>query len=517
MPNRRVRGPVRALGLGAAVAACLVFLLSSSAPWARAQASIPPAAVVLLLDTSGSMVTSDPNGERAAASANLAQALPQSDLLGIITFSAQAKVVLPLGPVGAARASGQLQHALAGIGAYGGTNLLGALQAATTLLTAAPQLPAHVVVVLLTDGVPDVSGSSTPQYRSEMLAAASGMASRGWTLDTLGLGDSVNGALLAQLAQDGGGTYLHAAAASALVAGLATLGLPPPAPPPPPPPAPARVSLTLGRVPGRVRPGQTVTLSLAARNTGQSPVRLALQLTRGAGARIPREVTVPPGRSQVHLAVGVPLRGPAPATLGLRVRAPAGVALQTPTLGWRWQVEPAWRAALAAHRRSLAGGVLVASLLALAAGYLGWLLRVRPRLRLAGRFELTGPTGEALGEVALPARTRLRVGGADARPPVLAVAAVPGGETLFEVHSELEAGTGGAWLAGLRAWRHPPRSVLRARAAWPHHLYPGQVPQRTLDVYDATAFQVAGIRFTYRAPAEHAVAVPGGLDLLDGL
>ena len=166
------------------------------------QTVLPSGALVIVLDRSGSMgsgvsgsVYSKQEIANEAAVLALTTLYPQ-DLVGVIAFDNSPKWVV------------QLQvnsdpHTVAKrvrkIHAGGGTNIYPALvEAYQSLAKLDTQDAAVKHVILLTDGQ-----SQSGQYYQ----VVGNMARAGITLSTIGVGDSVNGQLLAQLAQMSGGTY----------------------------------------------------------------------------------------------------------------------------------------------------------------------------------------------------------------------------------------------------------------------------------------------------------------------
>ncbi len=481
-----------------------------------AVAAVPPSAVVLLLDTSGSMTQSDPTGMRAQAAARLVVTLPPDDLVAVLGFAATPHLLLPLSPVGQALAGGGLTRALGELGASGGTDLAAALEAGTQTLSAASPPPAAAAVVLVTDGVPDVPGSQSAAYAARLDADAAAVAAHGWNLETVGLGSGVDQGLLQRLAREGDGRFWFAAEAGGLAQALdAAWAASAPAAAAPPPSPPTTVSLALTRA-GLEDPtaGSVATLDLRGKNSGSAPVTLTLSGSAlPTGWAAPTTLIIPPGSSTLGLPVHVGAQT-GPTTLRLGLSAPGGVRLAADALSWSWRVRPRWRVWLAMHFRGLALGVVgLGLLLGLGAGYGGWLIKVRPQRRVRGALRFTGPGGEVLGQLELTGEAEVAVGAAAVPAPALAVPWVGGEDVLFRLRTELEGGRG-CWLSGLVAWRRPPDIVLWAEAAWPYHLYLGSLPRRRLDVYHLTTFGVAGVNVTFHAPAERAGHEAGGVDLL---
>jgi hypothetical protein len=281
---------------------------------------------------------------------------------------------------------------------------------------------------------------------------------------------------------------------------------------------PAALKLSLADPPSVVHRGETALVRLSAYNGATSAVTVLVDpTTLPTGWRVPSTLTIPPGTSIVSLPFTVARGAAGSVSVALHLQAPPGAVLLTPLLTWRWTVGKGWWFWLGVYRAALAGGVLAVVLGVVIAGYLGWVLRVRPRTLVQGALQVTGPDGEALGEVALPSLPRVLLGGAGVAPPAVPIAQVPGSDVLFIVEAHVD-GAGGPWVRGLCAWGRPPQTVLRVEAAWPHHIYPGPVPRREMTLYADTAFGAAGVRFTYRTGAPLPPSPDfGGLDLLRGL
>lgn len=149
-------------------------------------------ATSLIIDSSGSMSSTDPDNRRiTAAKAYLSAAVP-GDQVGVVDFDSSARVAsqmteLPLGRT-------ELETALATIDSSGGTDIGAGLQSGCSLLDG-PQLPARRAAILMTDG----DGGYTNE--------ATCFASKGWKVFTIGLGAGVNASLLQSIASATGGTY----------------------------------------------------------------------------------------------------------------------------------------------------------------------------------------------------------------------------------------------------------------------------------------------------------------------
>jgi Ca-activated chloride channel family protein len=109
-----------------------------------------PANVLLVLDTSGSMVQEDRlKNAKAGLGAFLAQVAPQ-DRVGLTAFSDQIRPLVPLGAIADNKA--RLQQAIAGVNADGGTKIYDVTASAVAEVAKVADKSRINAVVLLTDG-----------------------------------------------------------------------------------------------------------------------------------------------------------------------------------------------------------------------------------------------------------------------------------------------------------------------------------------------------------------------------
>lgn len=163
-------------------AAALALAVSGT----RIAANVPSAdgAVVICIDTSGSMASSDiaPTREEAArqAIAAFVAASPPGVRIGIVSFSTGANVVTPL-----TDDRDQIAEAIGRIPEANGATAIG-----DALLAAGSLLPdrGHRAVVLLTDGVNN--------HGSDPLEDAKTLATRGIVIETVGIGTNESGELI---------------------------------------------------------------------------------------------------------------------------------------------------------------------------------------------------------------------------------------------------------------------------------------------------------------------------------
>ncbi|WP_437953240.1 VWA domain-containing protein [Sorangium sp. So ce296] len=183
---------------------------------AQAPAARPHLSVHLVLDVSGSM-SGEPMARARDAAQALVDRLDASDDFSLVTFSSDAAVRIPDGPVGPRRAA--IKAAIAGIAEGGGTNIgrgleLGYAQAAQ------PGIPdgAVRVVLLLSDGRANAGIMSSERLSRLALDAFQA----GVQTSTFGLGADYDGALMSGIASDGAGGYYYLRDPDQIAPALAT-------------------------------------------------------------------------------------------------------------------------------------------------------------------------------------------------------------------------------------------------------------------------------------------------------
>lgn len=217
--------PWSGLFAAAWVVAIAAFGLALAKPSIVAAVPVHDAAVVLCIDTSGSMASTDVAPTRSEAARAAAEAfidgVPDGTRIGLVSFSTSA---LPLGPLTDDRDAARNQ--LAEMPApNGGTAIGDALETAAKLLPPASRR----AIVLITDGVNN--------HGADPLEAAGDVAAHRITLFTIGIGTNGSGQLipgtgedaeldeaaLREIAREGNGTYARVADAAALRARLGAL------------------------------------------------------------------------------------------------------------------------------------------------------------------------------------------------------------------------------------------------------------------------------------------------------
>ncbi|MBK9258391.1 MAG: VWA domain-containing protein [Polyangiaceae bacterium] len=176
----------------------------------------PHLSVHLVLDVSGSMQGESIKQARTAAQA-LVDKLAPTDDFSLVTFSSDADVRIPDGPVGSRRDS--IKRTIAEIKEGGGTNIskgleLGYQQAQTKSIPA----DAVRVVLLLSDGRAN-AGILSSEGMSKLALDA---FQNGIQTSTFGLGAEYDGALMSTIAEDGAGGYYYLRDADQIAPALTT-------------------------------------------------------------------------------------------------------------------------------------------------------------------------------------------------------------------------------------------------------------------------------------------------------
>ena len=164
----------------------LLTLVFSRVGWSQSVHSV--ADIVLIIDSSGSMVENDPNELRKEA-ANQFIDLAESDVqIGVVDFDERAKTLAELtvaiNTTDREDGKNKLKNAVKRIDAYEGTNIAAGLQQGFEVLSNSKTFTARKAAVLLTDGE-DNEQKTLDTYVGNYVA-------NGWSVYTIGLDDGVS-------------------------------------------------------------------------------------------------------------------------------------------------------------------------------------------------------------------------------------------------------------------------------------------------------------------------------------
>lgn len=194
---------------------------TADGPFLRVKATAPeegkrkPIVLLAILDNSGSMSESAGTMQGAEniaftrmdlvkhAVRTMAALLGPADRLGIVSFSTEARKVLD--PICmTAEGRDRIAAALATVNPDSSTNIFAGIKEAAAMANRSEFADANVVAMLLTDGFPTIS---PPRGVVQSLKLGGAGLTRPWTLSTYGFGYSLDSALLAEVAEWGGGAF----------------------------------------------------------------------------------------------------------------------------------------------------------------------------------------------------------------------------------------------------------------------------------------------------------------------
>ena len=174
-----------------------------AAQFGQKTVALPPANLVFLVDTSGSMQSQDKLPLAQATLNLLSKQLRAEDTISIVSYSGSTEVVLP-----ATRGdkTATIQAAINGLRAAGSTNGEDALKLAYTEASKSLKKGSINRIVMLTDGDFNVGISDV----DEMLDLVKSNRNRGISLSTIGFGrGNLNDYMMEQMADSGNGNYSY--------------------------------------------------------------------------------------------------------------------------------------------------------------------------------------------------------------------------------------------------------------------------------------------------------------------
>jgi Mg-chelatase subunit ChlD len=156
--------------------------------------------IALVLDSSGSMATNDPERLRVQSAKNFVDSLTPNDRGAVVLFTDTGRLAQ-----GLTHDQTALKAALDTAGSNGGTSLTAGVRTALDALDAAASPSPLRSVILLTDGEGAYDSALSERARSSRVS-----------INTIGLGAGPDEALLRRIAADTGGNYLQVASAAEL-------------------------------------------------------------------------------------------------------------------------------------------------------------------------------------------------------------------------------------------------------------------------------------------------------------
>lgn len=181
---------------------------------------------VLILDSSGSMLLTDPRRLRDEGAKLFVEFLKPEDRLAVIEFSGEARLVRPLTPMGGGEAErvGRLIGQIKTVGEY--TNLLAPLKLGESILQQSPRPDASRIMIMLSDGKmdPDPKKAAPSQLSNELInILIPELKAKDVRVYTLSFSDQADAALLSQIAAGTGAVHRFAPTADQLHQNFAEL------------------------------------------------------------------------------------------------------------------------------------------------------------------------------------------------------------------------------------------------------------------------------------------------------
>jgi Ca-activated chloride channel family protein len=166
----------------------------------REVAKRPPLNVALVIDTSGSMGDEGKLGHVKAAALSMVDRLSASDLLAVVTFEDNARVVVPSQRVGDSAA---VRNAVRALAPGASTNAYAGLQAGYSQVNQNASREHLSRVILLSDGQTNTGVTDLPSFQR----LATQYADQGVSCTTVGVGLQYNEQLMLAVAESGKGNY----------------------------------------------------------------------------------------------------------------------------------------------------------------------------------------------------------------------------------------------------------------------------------------------------------------------
>ena len=194
------------------IRARLWLLLLCSPVFLSAQTLPQEADLRLLVDVSGSMQSTDPNKLREPALELLVRLLPEGVRAGIWAFGTEVEALVPHQPVDLAWQK-QARTAIAGLESRALFTHIGAALESASYDRAESDPDRDVHIILLTDGMVDVSPDAAVNAREQervVRQLVPELAAAGYRIHTIGLSDRADSTLLQNIAQAADGLFIEA-------------------------------------------------------------------------------------------------------------------------------------------------------------------------------------------------------------------------------------------------------------------------------------------------------------------
>lgn len=169
-------------------------------------------AVSLIIDTSGSMNTTDPQRLREAAANVFIDLLSPEDYLGIITFNNEVDLVIPMEQLKDISIRESFKERLSpNLEAGGNTDYKAALEKSSEELSKLDNSNARKVIVLLTDGEPIPGGITGNEkefilnYMESLWNTISSLSQKNYPVYSIGFSDQINVEVLDRIAKETNG------------------------------------------------------------------------------------------------------------------------------------------------------------------------------------------------------------------------------------------------------------------------------------------------------------------------
>lgn len=185
---------------------CIIFSKVSVSADALNEASPETLAVALVIDTSGSMASTDPKKLRETAANIFIDLLSPDDYLSIITFNTKQEVVLPMKQLQSSDNKAAVKKTLSQkLQTTGDTDYLAALNEASRQLSSVNKGNVRKVILFLTDGEPDPNGAKKKNtafmnsYMDSLWKGVSDLSLNKYVVYSVGFSKGVDSSILERI------------------------------------------------------------------------------------------------------------------------------------------------------------------------------------------------------------------------------------------------------------------------------------------------------------------------------